>query len=176
MKTVRFLGVVANPQVGRVLLNKVDKSALHSFIWSDTQDYVLEKRLVTGVMNAWNLSRVALVPSVEAWDLSHAQPQRASSDVQFCEEGAFEGLAVQMDFVFACYVLWLRVCRVYPYLAIGDAFALAIRDAPITKDINVGPLPLSEINASIASKCARWKTRWRKQNEFSWGRGTINFG
>jgi hypothetical protein len=34
-------------------------------------------------------------------DLSHAQPQRASSNVQVCEEGASEVLAVQIDFVLA---------------------------------------------------------------------------
>lgn len=111
------------------------------------------------------LGPAGLLPARQ--DLSHAQPQRASSDVPSCEEGAFEVLAVQIDFVLACDALWLRVLLVrcvYPYFAIGNALAFAVWDAPSPKDINVRPLPLPEI---IASKCARWKTRSGKQNEFS---------
>jgi hypothetical protein len=101
------------------------------------------------------------------------------ADVPFCDEGAFKVFAVQIDFVLAGDAFWRRVScvrhirRVYPYFAIGDAVALAVGDAPITKDINVRPLSLSEITAAYR---AGWKTHSGKQNEFSRGRRAMNFG
>lgn len=96
--------------------------------------------------------------------------------MQVCEEGAFEVLAVQVDFVLAGDLLWLGVLFVrcvYPYSAIADALALAVGDASVSKDVNVGPLTLSEITAP---DCARRKTHSGKQNEFSRSRSAINFG
>ncbi len=97
----------------------------------------------------------------------------------FCEEGAFEVFAVEIDFVLAGDAFWWRVARVWhirrvdPYFAIGDAVALAVGDAPVTKDVNVGPLPLSEITASHR---AGRKTHSGKQYEFSWCGRAIHFG
>ena len=42
-------------------------------------------------------------------DLLHAQSQRVFADVPFCDEGAFEVFAVQVDFVLAGDALWRRV-------------------------------------------------------------------
>lgn len=101
------------------------------------------------------------------------------ADVPFCDEGAFEVFAVQIDFVLAGDAFCRRVSRVrhirrvYPYSANGNAVGLAVGDAPITKDINVGPLSLSEMAASYH---AGWKTHSGKQNEFSTGRSVMNFG
>ncbi len=101
------------------------------------------------------------------------------ADVPFRDEGAFEVLAVQIDFVLAGDAFWRRVSRalhirrVYPYFAKSNAVALAVGDAPITKNINVGPLSLSEIAASYRTG---WKTHPGKQHEFSRGRRAMNSG
>jgi hypothetical protein len=109
------------------------------------------------------------------WELSHAQPQRMFADVPFGDEGALDVFAVQVDFVLAGDAFRRRASRVrkvYPNFAIGDAVAFAVRDATITKDINVGPLFLPDITASHR---AGWKTDSGKQNEFSRRRRTVNF-
>ena|SRR5580704_17885889 len=98
------------------------------------------------------------------------------SVVPSCYEVALEELAVQIDVVLARDMFWRRVLRLKPVdqnSAIGNALALAVGNAPITKDINDGPLPLSE---RTASECARRKIHSEKQNEFSRDRSTINFG
>src|SRR5208282_3319957 len=76
-------------------------------------------------------------------DRSHAQAKRVFGDVPFCDEEAFEVFAVQIDCVLAGDAFWRRVLRVRlidPYFASGDGLALAVGDAPIREDINVGPL------------------------------------
>ena len=82
--------------------------------------------------------------------LSHAQSQRGLSASLSCSEGAFEDLAIQFDFVLARDVFWRRVWSVDPYFAIGDVLALAVGKAPITIDINIRPLPLSDV---LAAEC-----------------------
>lgn len=82
-------------------------------------------------------------------------------------------LAIQIDFVFACDVPWLRVLLVpcvYLYFAIGDALAFAVWDTPITKDVYVGPLPLSYI---LSAECF---SELGKQDEFPRSRSAIDFG
>ena len=62
-----------------------------------------------------------------------------------------EELALQFDFVLARDVGWQRVWRIYPYTAVGNNLALEVGEAPISKDIYVGPLPLSDILAAESS-------------------------
>ena len=115
-------------------------------------------------------------PITAAGTLLRAQPYRGPSDVPSCDEVAFKGLAVQIDFVLAGDLFWRSVLVlrwVYPYLAIGDALALPVWNAPITKDVNVGPLPLSEITTS---RRAGWKIHSEKQNELSLRSSAINLG
>ena len=82
---------------------------------------------------------------------SHAHPHRVFPApfpaVPFYDEAAFEVFAFQIDFVFAGDAFWWRFSKVrtipsvYPYCPIGDALALAVRDAAIAKDRNVRPHP-----------------------------------
>ena len=87
--------------------------------------------------------------------------------------------AVQIDFVLAGDAFWRpasrvrRIRRVDPHFANGNPVALAVGPAPISKDIDVGALSLSEI---AAIHRAGWKIHSGKQNEFSPRRCGMNLG
>jgi hypothetical protein len=102
-------------------------------------------------------------------------PERPSSVMPLYDEGAFEGLAIQINSVLAGEVFWRlirrfrRIQRVYPNFAVGYALTFAVGNASVGKDKNAGPRSPPKI---VASECAYMK----EQNEFPRGRSAINPG
>lgn len=91
------------------------------------------------------------------------------------DEGAFEGLAIQIDSVFAGKVFWRRIRRfrriqrVYPNFAVGYALTFAVGNASGGKDESGRPRPLPKI---ITPE----RVYVKEQNELSRGRSAVNPG